>query len=173
VNEVAGPQKNHVLAQVPSAGVTVKAGSAVNLTVAGATTPPTTVAVPNVVGMARAHAEGVLVRGGLAVGAVTEVEGDENNKVASQNPSAGTRVARGTAVALTVEMKKGDEETVAVPNVVGMRAAKARQAIRKAGLSLGSMRAAPGGGRKGIVASQDPAAGTQVPKGTRVNLTLD
>jgi len=63
-----------------------------------------TVAVPGVVGQARADAEAALTGAGLTVGGVTEVYSDTApaGTVVGQNPPAGAQAAPGAAVSLTV-----------------------------------------------------------------------
>jgi hypothetical protein len=56
---------------------------------------------------------------------------------------------------------------IAVPNLIGKTAAGARSALAAGGLVLGN---APNG--KGAIESQSPAAGTLVPAGTAVVITL-
>ena len=97
------------------AGTRAAAGSAVNLTVwAGAAQP--TVSVPNVVGSQRQAAEARLRRARLVAGEVTTRPGGRKDFVLSQDPTAGTRVAAGSAVKLTVGSGAA-QRTVSVPSV--------------------------------------------------------
>jgi len=89
-----------VISQNPAAGASVPPGSAVDLVVSLG--PPVT--VPNVVGQTQSTATAVLQRFNLVVGSVTHqfTAGVAPGIVISQNPTAGTSVAPGTAVNLVV-----------------------------------------------------------------------
>ena len=89
----------NVISQNPNAGDSVVADSAVSLIVS---TGP--VAVPNVVNMTQAAATTAISFAGLAIGAITQQTSATvpSGSVISQNPTAGTNVAAGSAVALTV-----------------------------------------------------------------------
>ncbi|MBK6452555.1 MAG: PASTA domain-containing protein [Proteobacteria bacterium] len=88
-----------VISQNPNAGTTVAAGSAVALIVS---TGP--VAVPNVVNMTQAAATTAISFAGLAIGTVSTESNATvpSGSVISQNPTAGTNVAAGSAVAIVV-----------------------------------------------------------------------
>jgi len=170
VTEVNGTRQNIVMSQSPGAGTRVNAGSSVDLTVARRQAATNTVTVPSVTGQTRGSAEAEIRRAGLVVGNISYVDGDRDDVVVSQSPGAGGRVARGSAVALTLSRKR-TEDTVVVPNVVGMPLPRARAAIRRAGLQIGNVPKAKGGGRA-TVKSQNPAAGSRVARGTKVDLEL-
>ena len=89
----------NVISQNPTAGTSVVAGSAVSLVVS---TGP--VAVPNVVNLTQAAATTAITYAGLAIGTVSTESNATvpSGSVISQNPSAGTNVAAGSAVALVV-----------------------------------------------------------------------
>jgi formylglycine-generating enzyme required for sulfatase activity len=86
----------------------VARGSSVNLTVSKGP-EPVAVAVPNVVGMTQTAAQSALTSAGLTLGTVTEQYHATvpAGLVIGQDPIAGTSVAPGSAVALTVS--KGSE----------------------------------------------------------------
>lgn len=92
-----------VISQNPPSGTLVTPGSSVTLIVAGSPAQPT---VPNVVGMTQSAAQSAIMSAGLAVGSVTQ----QNNasvpigQVISQNPPAGTQVASGSSVSLSVSI---------------------------------------------------------------------
>ncbi|MBL8189664.1 MAG: PASTA domain-containing protein [Acidobacteria bacterium] len=88
-----------VIGQIPAPGSRVLAGSSVNLVVA----IPQMVVVPNLSGRLRNEAEQLVRRAGLVIGQVTTREsGTTNGSVLSQTPSAGERVAIGSAISLVV-----------------------------------------------------------------------
>jgi hypothetical protein len=99
-----------VISQNPGAGASVAAGSAVNLVVS---TGPAPVNVPNVVGLTQAAATTAITNAGLVVGAVTQQPSNAvpAGSVISQNPSAGTSVAAGSAVDLVVSTGPGSAAT--------------------------------------------------------------
>ena len=66
-------------------------------------------------------------------------------------------------------MSKGPE-TVEVPTVQGLQESQARSALEAAGLQVRVERFM--GGLFGTVRSSNPAAGTVVPRGTTVTLTI-
>ena len=93
-----------VISQRPTAGAAVPSGSAVDLVVSSG---PEQVIVPNVVGLAEQTAGGVLRRAGLTVGRVTYryvSSSIPDRTVTSQNPTAGTSVAAGSAIDLVVHL---------------------------------------------------------------------
>ena len=126
-----------VSSQNPAAGVGVAAGSAVNLVVSTGPVPtPGPVAVPNVLNLTQAAATTAITGAGLVLGTVSQSSSATvpAGNVISQNPSAGTNVAAGSAVALIVSTGP-----VAVPNVVNMTQAAATTAISFAGLAVGTI----------------------------------
>jgi beta-lactam-binding protein with PASTA domain len=89
--------------------------------------------------------------------------------VVSQDPKAAKRVAKGTNV--TVIVDKG-APNVAVPDVGGMKLAAANAALRKAGFDSQTTSVTVAGKPAGTIASQAPAAGQKVAKGTLVTLSV-
>jgi beta-lactam-binding protein with PASTA domain len=90
-----------VISENPTAGTQVAVGSAVALVVSSG---PPLVAVPNVVNMTQAAATTAIMNAGLAVGAITTASSTTvpAGSVISENPTAGTQVAIGSALALVV-----------------------------------------------------------------------
>lgn len=90
-----------VISEDPAAGASVASGSAVNLTVSSGAAQ---VAVPNVVGDTQAAATTAITGAGLKVGTVTMASSTSvpSGSVISEDPTAGTKVATGSAVNLTV-----------------------------------------------------------------------
>jgi len=117
------------------------------------------VPVPGVIGLGATAADSAITGAGLIVGTVT----GDLDPVISQNPSEGTQVSPGSAVdyGLTVDV------SVAVPNIVGMTATNANNAITGAGLVVGAVIDACD-----PVISQNPASGTIVQPGTSVGYNL-
>jgi YVTN family beta-propeller protein len=90
-----------VTSQNPAGGVSVNPGTDVDLIVSNGPQPP--VSVPSLVGLDQATAESSLAGAGLILGSVSEQNSSEPaGEVLDQNPVAGTEVAAGTSVDLTV-----------------------------------------------------------------------
>jgi 6-phosphogluconolactonase len=90
-----------VISESPAAGTSVASGSMVSLTVS---TGPATVSVPNVVGDPQAAASTAITGAGLTVGTVTMTSSSTvaSGDIIGELPVAGTSVAKGSAVNLTV-----------------------------------------------------------------------
>src|SRR5204862_1233670 len=108
-------------------GTRVASGSAVRLVVSIVARGPAQVAVPNVVGQAQVAAASAITGAGLTVGTVTQQSSSTvaAGSVISESPTAGTRVAIGSAVSLVVSSGAPPPAQVAVPNVVGQAQAAA------------------------------------------------
>jgi serine/threonine-protein kinase len=171
VTEVDGVRQNIIASQTPPGGTRVNVGTAVNLTVYRRRTSSATVTVPSLSGQTRGSAEAEIRRVGLIVGNTTYVDGDRDDIVVTHSPAAGQRVARGTSVDLTLSRKRV-ENAVTVPNVVGMPLPRARAMLRRVGLQVGNTNKKGGQGRS-VVKSQSPAAGSQVARGTKVDLEIE
>jgi beta-lactam-binding protein with PASTA domain len=150
-----------VRSQSPTVGAEVPRGTAVSVTVGPAV--PVLVEVPNLVGVAVGDVPALLVSGGLVLGQVSGT----GEVVRSQRPPAGTQVRRGTAVSVSVEAGVPPPRLIAVPNVIGKTPGQARSTLAAGGLVLGND---PDG--DGAIESQEPAAGTLVPAGSAVMITL-
>ena len=120
-----------------------------------------TVIVPNLIGMTRDEAKVVLGQHRLLLGATVGGGG----RVESQDPTAGTQVKPETAVDL--DFGGVPPSRVEVPLVVGRTTEEAAQVLQAAGLELGSVL-----GRGEVIESQRPVAGTSVPRGTAVDVTV-
>jgi serine/threonine-protein kinase len=90
-----------VLEQSPTAGSSLTDGGAVNLTVAQA---PKEVAIPNVVGAAKAAASTALERAGFKVKSVprTTTEQSQKGVVLEQSPAGGAHARKGATVTIEV-----------------------------------------------------------------------
>lgn len=122
--------------------------------------PVTDVTVPDVMGKADATARRLIELSGLKADIPALPAGDIG-KVKSQSPLAGSKVAKGSTVVVTLDVIK----MVTVPNVVGMDLAQATAALVAAGLKESSPAV--------TVATQSPAAGGSVTAdGTTIKLTL-
>ncbi len=128
--------------------------------------------VPDVSGKTVQQATSALTSAGYTVGTQTQVYSDTvaSGSVVSTDPAAGAKAESGTKVNLNVS--KGKEQ-VEVPDLSGMPADQAKQALTKLGLT-----AKAGTSQNSdtvaadLVMSQDPASGTKVSKGSTVTYVL-
>jgi beta-lactam-binding protein with PASTA domain len=162
-----------VVAQNPSAGTYAEAGSAVSFTLSSGP-QVRMVQVPNLAGSPMASAENTLHRYGLALGEVVQAPSAtvRDNHVITQDPPAGSTAPAGSVVNLVVS-SGSPTQMVRIPNVVPLPLPAAEVLLRKSGLVVGTVSRAPA---RGIplhcVAFQDPPAGSTVPAGSIVNLSV-
>ncbi|MFL6099348.1 MAG: Stk1 family PASTA domain-containing Ser/Thr kinase [Actinomycetales bacterium] len=132
---------------------------------------PTKVAVPTVTNLTQAAAQAELTKVGLK-STVTEAPSDtvEKGQVASQDPTAGTKVDPNTTVALTVS---AGPNKVRVPDVSGMSKADATQELEAAGLKVSTTDTVESAAQDaGKVIDTDPPGGQTVDKNSSVALHL-
>jgi serine/threonine-protein kinase len=130
------------------------------------------VTVPSVTGLSQASAKEQIEAAQLTLGDVTEAfdEKVEKGSVIEQNPAAGTKVDKGSAVTLVVS--KG-REMVVVPDVTGLPELEAFKTLKEFGLDP-----QPGTPEfskdveQGTVIKQDPVAGDELPKGSAVTYVV-
>ena len=133
------------------------------------------ITIPNVTGMQYEQAINLLRSLKLDVKIIpqTTTNIQLNNKVYIQNPQAGQKVPAGYRVDLYAYSYKPAVEMVTVPNVIGMPEAQCYPKLQGLGLGVQTSPNSPNTDIKEkdrTVASQQPASGTRVPKGTAVNL---
>ncbi len=150
-----------VVSQTPPADTVVLTGSCVVPVLEPAPTKTDDrVPVPDVVGRTAGDARSTLATAGL-----TSTLTGGGGRVVDQSPDAGIRVSRGTAVRLRTAALP---TLVAVPDVTGGDVRAARGLLGAVGLALAGNPA-----DEAQVTDQEPAAGTEVPPGTAVAVTLD
>jgi beta-lactam-binding protein with PASTA domain len=161
-------KKGFAIRTVPKEGSSVTKGTRVRLLVSQG---PEQVAVPDVTGLSQASAEARLRDAHLAV-SVDEQESEDvpEGDVISQDPAAGTELVRGSTV--TIAVSTGVPK-VSVPNVVGMREARANSALTRAGLSpVREEREVTDPDQDGVVIEQRPGSGSEVDKGSDVVIVV-
>jgi eukaryotic-like serine/threonine-protein kinase len=127
------------------------------------------VSVPDLIGQTEAAARETLQEHNLEASVVQEAnETVPAGQVMKQNPEPQTKVDEGSTVELTVS--SGMEQVVVPDNLVGMSASDARAALRDAKLQIGTTTAEPSNKPENEVLRTDPAPGTTVAAGTKVNL---
>src|SRR5581483_5423018 len=97
-----------VLAQDPKPGKRAKPGTRVTLQVAKG---QASVAVPDVTGQTQQDAQNALRQAGFGAKAVQVPSSQPSGTVVAQNPSAGTKLARGSSVRLNVASSRGQTTT--------------------------------------------------------------
>ena len=149
----------------PSLGSEVEIGSDVKLFISKG--PETkTVDVPNLLGKSESAAKQLLASANLSVGSITEDYSDEydEGEVMSQSPGRGQTVEEKTSVDFVVSKGKKDE-TIPVPEIIGMSEADAIARIESEGLSYRTDRVYSNSTSAGLVDDVYPAAGTKADKG--------
>ena len=165
--EDAAP-RNTVLSQDPAAATELPKGSTVDFTISSG---PALTSVPDVNDQPEADAIAAIEAAGLSVG---DTKRPTNGGIPAGNavktePAAGTELDLGTAVTLFVS--SGPKQVV-VPDVVGLLRGAANTAITDAELSTGEITSVEDAAPRNTVLSQDPAAATELPKGSTVDFTI-
>jgi beta-lactam-binding protein with PASTA domain/predicted Ser/Thr protein kinase len=161
-------KKGFAIRTVPKEGASVTKGTRVRLLVSQG---PEQVTVPSVTGLSRDSAESRL-RAAHLVAEIDEQESEDvrEGDVISQSPTAGTELARGSTVTITVSTGK---PKVSVPNVVGMKEAKANSTLSRAGLGpVREEREVTDPKQDGVVIEQRPGSGSEVDKGSDVVIVV-
>src|SRR6202022_2945434 len=130
------------------------------------------VTLPNVEGLAQDAATTAITAAKLTGGTVTQQTSNTvaAGKVISQDPASGNSVAQGSPVNLVIS---SGPQMVTVPNVEGLTQAAATTAITAAKLTGGTVtQQTSDTAATGNVISQDPASGSSVAQGSRVNLVI-
>jgi len=126
-----------------------------------------TLPAPELVGHDLTDAKKILAGANLTLGQVLKVNSDEEpDTILRQDPAAGTEVAVGTAVNVSVAFK----EMVAVPDLRGQSRQEAESILKKEKLSLGEVVRRFSDQPADSVIWQEPAAGAKVAVGTEVDL---
>ena len=158
--------KGEVISQKPDAGTSVRRGTVVTLVVSKGREP---IKVPDVRGAGVEAATAAIKQKGLEVARGEDVNSDTvpAGVVVSQDPASGT-LHRGDTV--TIVVSKGPV-LVPVPNVLDQPDAVAEKMLTDLGFTVHKQY--PFGELfEKKVRAQDPAAGTPLPKGSAVTLTI-
>jgi serine/threonine-protein kinase len=141
----------------------------------------TKVVVPDVVGMASEDAVRVLERAGFLVD--SEVSYDtlaDPDTVSAQDPAAGTKAVRGSAVLISVTLGTGSARGAGddqgwehrVPDVIGMTKGRATWTLQSGGYGANVTGMYSSDRPRGLAFSQSPAAGSSAEEGTLVNVLV-
>ena len=154
-----------ILATNPVAGQIARPGDIVDLVVSKGPAP---IAVPDVRGRTSASAAATLAAAGFTTSTTAAYDDHAAiGTVVRTDPATGSLIQRGTAVRVTVS--KGPAP-VRVPDVFRMSEQQAKRTLEAAGLRVSVKRAS--GRLLDLVRSQTPAAGTVVPHGSTVTITI-
>jgi len=157
-------QPGEILEQIPPPGTPL-----VNREIRVVTAKAKEARIPNLVGKPIAEAKQTLSDLGVDV---TEVQKDSSKTpgtVISQKPLPNSKLAPGTPVELTIAALP----LIQVPALAGKYLNAAKTSLKDTGLELGDIRRVEHAEHgENYVLRQDPAAGSKVPFGTVVNLTV-
>jgi serine/threonine-protein kinase len=159
-----------ILQQSPLEGSKVKRGSEVRAVLS---TGQAKVEVPALAKLPLASATQLCAGAGLRVGAIARerAAGAPPDQVISSRPAAGVRVARGSAVDLTVAASAEEQK---VPSLLGKTPAQASAILERSGLKLGKQTYGSDEDRRGgVIIRQTPVADTSAPRGSAVNVVVN
>lgn len=155
-----------VIGTTPAAGTKVKPDTVVQLVVSSG---PPVLTVPNVTGNSQAQATATLKDAGFAVTVTQDFSSTvPTGAVISEDPGANSRAVKFSAV--TISISKGPQ-LVTIPQLPnGTKTADATSQLEQLGLQVTVTKSF--GGFLGLVVGLNPPAGTSVPVGTTVTLTV-
>jgi beta-lactam-binding protein with PASTA domain/predicted Ser/Thr protein kinase len=159
--------ENHVVETRPDAGQELEKGQSVTLVVSSG---KERVAVPKVTDLTEDEARSTLEALGFTIAATdTETDDQDPGTVLTQAPVAGTKLAKGGKVTLTVAKAPAE---VAVPDVTGQGRLEATQTLKNAGFVVTQTTQTTTDRTQDLhVISQDPS-GAKAKKGSTVTITV-
>ncbi|MCL1912967.1 MAG: Stk1 family PASTA domain-containing Ser/Thr kinase [Eubacteriaceae bacterium] len=161
---------NLVIRTEPGAGDSVEKGSYVILIISKG---PARREIPDVVGMQENAAKLKIEDENFSYGEINSEFNDEIEKgvVIRQSPEAGEVMDEGTGILLYISLGR---DIVKVPNVSNsnMTLTQATEELAKAGLRVGDTKRKGNSSAPGIVIEQSKAAGTEVARNSKIDLTV-
>ncbi len=131
------------------------------------------ITIPDVAGMSVEEAQAALEEKGFenieVADETTPSSEVEEGKAVGTDPPSGESVEPETTITILVS---GGPEMIEMPDLVGMSQSDALGEINRAGLKRGEITHQESDEPQGTVLSTDPAAGTEVEPGTKVNLVV-
>ena len=124
--------------------------------------------VPNVVGLDATSAVATLAQLGLNPKITRIYSGAQQDTVTAQQPHAGDQVDKGTVVHINVSR---GAKPVTVPDVTSQPFANAKSALNGQGFVVGRVDI-QSDFPQGTVVAEDPPAGTSVPSGSKITLSV-
>ena len=158
-----------IITQNPESGKELQSGKTVKVTVSKGVKTGT---IPSVIGMSETDAVKAIETANFVVGEIKrEYNSNYNADIVFQmNPNGATTANEGTKV--TIYVSKG-EDLITVPSVVGQTETDAKNTIKNAGLTVGTITSeASTDYAKGMVMRQSPTDGNQVAKGSEVAIVV-
>ena len=157
-----------ILEQKPLSESQIAPGQAVAVVISSGAPEKT---VPDVAGQSLDAAKTALVAAGFTVGPVIEVENAKPGEVVATVPTSGSSATEGQAISLSVGKAAAG---VQLPKLEGVPLSQAKKMLSEVGLSVGKVQERYDSSyRAYIVLSQDPAEGSQVPAGSKVDLIIN
>jgi serine/threonine-protein kinase len=194
--EPADEPRGIVVSQAPGAGARLPKGSTVTLHISNgrpltvttaptktttqpATTTTTTTTsttasmlpVPDVTGQDMVSASGQVEAAGFVPETQPVDSSEQPGQVIAESPTPGTQAPAGSAVVLQVAVG-GQQPAKQVPDVLGQKAAAARQALLEAGFTVKTEYKKSASTHLGVVVAQRPAGGETQPAYTQVVITV-
>jgi beta-lactam-binding protein with PASTA domain len=156
-----------IISQNPRPGDIVKEGTIIKAVISNGSK---NVTVPNLVGRNFSDVTEILQTIGLNIGDISEKEDSSTvGTVLSQSPNAGTVVAPGSSIKLTVSLG----QFVTMPNVIGMNVDKAKALLTSQGFRISHIDETDIVKVSGkVVLYQYPMPGLKVRKGVEVRLKI-
>ncbi len=128
-------EKGKIVSQDPKAGEMVKEGGTIKVNISIGLGDGD---IPDLTGKMQNELEAYLKAAGFSLGSVTSEPGQEpQGTVIRQNPAAGTKAEKGTAI--NVVVSDGSKAKAIMPFVTGMTLGDASSAIANAGLKVGNV----------------------------------
>ena len=126
---------------------------------------------PNLKGMTMQQAEDLAEEMDLKVKEGEEVISDEVDKglIVSQDPEAGQTIKTGSTITVNISKGLGDGS---VPDLTGKMKDDLSDYLEAAGFTLGAVRTEASDKPEGTVIDQNPKAGTEVEKGTAIDVVV-
>jgi serine/threonine-protein kinase len=165
--------KGTVLEQKPAKGTKVPKGTKIQIVLSSG---PEAQSVPLLKGLSLRQAHEKAESQGFQL--IVDGPGGDNGDmvVADQSPGGGDLLSRGGTIHVTVEPEASPEQSedmVTVPSLVNMQEQEARAAAEDRGLRISTVPSAEAVDQPpGTVLSQVPAEGTQVKRGTVINIVV-
>jgi eukaryotic-like serine/threonine-protein kinase len=178
--------EGRVLSQIPTAGTLIRSGWQIRVALS---LGPQRVQIPDVLGESERAAEINILRRGLDVGAVAQVEipGATPDQVIAQNPAPNASSIAAPKINLLAAEPPLPQAFV-MPSLVGQTLSVATAALEDAGLELGNVTSAlpppdplqpnqpppgaPPPSGSSLIISQNPAAGAKVIAGSTVSFEV-
>jgi len=162
-------ESGKIISQTPTAGSESQTGKTVKVTISKGSNKVT---VPTVIGLSENDAVTALENAKLSVAEIKREYNDnyDTGVVYNVSPAQGNQVDENSQVTLYVS--KG-QNTVAVPNIVGMSSNDAQSKITSSGFTVGTVtQQSSDQYTAGVVISQSPASGTRTDRGTAINYVV-